>query len=88
MKNDSRKSALRSANVFLWKCCLFVIFSLLCPITTAAQRGISEARTPVVEYYEEVIEDRYNLMDINDPIYSSLPTADVGDSLASARQFR
>ncbi len=87
IKNIPPKPAKRTVNIFHWKWCFLVIFGLVCPLATATYNDFAEEKTPVVEYYEEGIEDRYNLMDINDPIYASLPT-DEGDSLLSAHQFR
>lgn len=87
IRNIPLKPAKRTVNIFHWKWCLLVIFGLICPLATATHDVFAEEKTPVVEYYEEGIEDRYNLMDINDPIYASLPT-DEGDSLLSAHQFR
>lgn len=71
-RNVSTNSLRRSATAPQWKWCFLVILALVCPLIAAGQKDDVIESSPVVEYYEEVIEDRYDLMDINDPIYESL----------------
>ncbi len=62
-----------------WSVILSLI--LICRLANATNRDSYAAGTSDLEFYEEVIEDRYNLMDINDEIYASLPSESTSSSV-------
>lgn len=52
---------------------MLVLLCLLC--AAACGESIVKVRPAARDVYEEVVEDRYNIMDINDPIYDSIEIA-------------
>lgn len=77
VKSRKRAGACRPAFLTALRLTLFILALMSVFFVADGRESVVRVRTTVRDVYEEVVEDRYNIMDINDPMYDSIDSTEA-----------